>query len=180
MSLQDDLNRMAPKLRRFTRALVAGHPRLCQDADVLVREALRRAAEMTGSPSRTELAIQVYALLTQTHRDAVQRAKLGESAAVEKGGLHASPHPSAEAARCARRGDVSRALAGLKLEEKEALALVVIERLSYAEAARILQISRPILIARLGRARAQLGETLETREPAPKAKARPSYLRLVK
>ena len=72
-----------------------------------------------------------------------------------------------------------RQLLALALEEREALLLVVLEGFSYAQAARILKISRTVLIMRLAWARAALSE-IAPETPSRPAKTRPSYLHVVK
>ncbi|PNG25347.1 hypothetical protein CR492_14250 [Methylocella silvestris] len=84
----------------------------------------------------------------------------------------ASAHTSTDA--------IGPALGALKLEEREALLLVALEGFSYVEAARILKISRPLLIARLSRARDRLPRDLSDGSPARRAKSQAPYLRLVK
>jgi len=68
----------------------------------------------------------------------------------------------------------------LKLEEREALLLVVLEGLSYAQAARVLKDFSAHFACRLSRARAALGDILSIETPPNKAKLRPAHLRLVK
>lgn len=182
MSLRDDLNLRAPRLRRYARALVAAHPGPSEIADDLVQTTLRRALEV-GLPGRGfDLDIHLYSLITELHREALRAASLGSSAAFEKGSPYARGlHPAEKMpSLCSPRDKLSGALGGLKLEEREALLLIVLEGLSYARAARVLKISRPIVIARLSRARERLRETLRTETTAHKAKPRPAYLRLVK
>lgn len=182
MSFRDDLNFRAPRLRRYARALVAAHPGPSEIADDLVHATLQRALEI-GIPGRWfDLDIHLYSLVTELHREALRAASLGSSAALETGNPYTRGLRPVEKmpSLCSPRDKLSGALGGLKLEEREALLLVVLERLSYAQAARVLKISRPILIARLARARDRLGETLQTKTSAHKAKLRPAYLRLVK
>ena len=62
----------------------------------------------------------------------------------------------------------------LPLDQREVLLLVVLEQLTYDEAATILSLPRSSIVARLARARAALAMAGE--EPG----ARPAYLRLVK
>lgn len=84
------------------------------------------------------------------------------------------------AALSSPRDKFAEALLSLALEEREALLLVVLEGFSYAQAARILKISRAVLVARLAQARAALGEIPAPEFASRPAKVLPSYLRLVK
>lgn len=62
--------------------------------------------------------------------------------------------------------ELSRAIDGLPLEQKETLLLVTLEGMAYAEAASILDIPLGTLMSRLGRARANLRlSTGEAQEP---------------
>ncbi len=183
MDLRNELNSSAPRLRRYARALAAGHPGPSEIADDLVHAALLRALEIcVPSHQRGDLAIQLYSLVTEIHRDALRSANLRASAVVEKGNSYASGLRPTEKMHslCSPRDKLSGALAGLKIEEREALLLVALEGLSYAQAARVLKISRPILLARLARAREALGLVLAMETPPVRAKPRPSHLRLVK
>jgi RNA polymerase sigma-70 factor, ECF subfamily len=78
------------------------------------------------------------------------------------------------------REEFAGLLSALSLEEREALLLVVVEGFNYLQAARILKISRGVLIARLARARAKLGQRGVPQPPMQPARTRPSYLRVVK
>ena len=78
------------------------------------------------------------------------------------------------------RNNFAAALLALPLEEREALLLVVLEGFSFAQAARILKISRTALVMRLARARAALNEIAAPETPSRPVKTRPSYLRVVK
>ncbi|WP_036261952.1 RNA polymerase sigma factor [Methylocapsa aurea] len=182
MNWRDDLNLIAPRLRRFARALVAGHPGPSQAADDLVQAALRRALENGVPGRRLDLDIHLYSLMIEMHRDSLRAAKADAGAALEKGSFYAGGIRPAEKMPnlCAPRQKLSGALGGLTLEEREALLLVALEGFGYAHAARILKISQPILIARLARARAALGD-LQMSEPTQhKTKLAPTHLRVVK
>ena len=82
------------------------------------------------------------------------------------------------------RSTFADTLLALSLEEREALLLVALEGFTHAQAARILKISRTILVARLARARAALGDIPAAEfasHPAKvPAKVFPSYLHVVK
>jgi RNA polymerase sigma-70 factor (ECF subfamily) len=176
MSLRDELKLLAPRLRRFARALAAGHPGENECADGLVRSALLKTLEIGGPRRLSDLNIHLYGLLVELHHDAAQNSSLSATSAL---GGHAGGVRSAELPPPSSRETLPGALAGLALEEREALALVVVERFSYAQASRILKISRPVLMARLSRARNVLGERLAGATPS-KSKPRPSHLRVVK
>lgn len=182
MHLRDDLNLNAPRLRRYARALVTGHPGPSVIADDLVHATLARGLESGSLGRRADLALHLYSLLTELHREALRTARFGASAAVEKGGSCTGGLRPAEkmSGLCSPRDRLSGALAGLKLEEREALLLVVLEGFSYAQAARVLKVSRPILLARLSRAREALGGSLSMEAPPHKARLHPPHLRLVK
>lgn len=180
MSLRDELHLLAPRLRRFSRALVAGCAGPNESADDLVQTALFRTLK-AGTPGRlADLSLHLYGLITELHREALHNADICASAALEHRGGQAGGARAADVPQQHSLDRLSRSLAGLKLEEREALLLVVLERFSYAQAARILKVSRPILISRLARARAGLGERLCATSPSPSTKSRQSHLRLVK
>lgn len=181
MNVQDDVILSAPRLRRYARALVAGHPGPSDFADDLVQATLRRVLDAGLPGRRDDVDIHLYALLTDMHRETVRRGSVGLSAARESGGSYAGALHATErmASPAASRDRLSGALGRLRLEDKEALLLVVLEAFSHAQAARILKISQAILIARLSRARATLGE-VSAETVAQRSKVRPAHLRLVK
>lgn len=182
MSYQDELAILTPRLRRYARALAAAHPAPNDMADELVRAALQRMFNL-GMPSRWfDLDLRAYSILTELHRDALHNVKLGTGAALQKGqGCVIGLRPANMASSLgAPRDKLSYALASLPLEEKEALLLVVLEGFSYARAARILKISRAVLIARLGRARESFGVALDAATTLRSGKTHPPHLRVVK
>lgn len=182
MSFRDELISLTPRLRRYARALVSAHPAPNDLADELVRAALQNMLD-SGIPGRWfDLEIRAYSALTQLHREAWKGAGLDARAALERGhscagGLHAAKRTEGSAAP---RDRLSSALGTLGLEEREALLLVVLEGFDYARAARILKMSRAVLIARLSRARDTLGRALNSEGPANTSKSRAPHLRLVK
>jgi RNA polymerase sigma-70 factor (ECF subfamily) len=179
VALRDDLNLCAPRLRRYARALAGGHPAPNEIADDLVQAILPRALEAGAAIGLAgpDLHLHLYALLTEWHRE-----RLGVNARIEKenftaGGPRAAAKPTLSAPP---RDKFANALLSLALEEREALLLVVLEGFSHAQAARILKISRTVLVARLARARAALGEIPAMEFASRPARVLPSYLRLVK
>lgn len=186
MSLRVDLNLIAPRLRRCARALVGAHPGPNEAADALVAAALRQVFAECGALAAADLETAAYATLFELNRAEARAAELGapsqgaRRAWIKAGGGRSGAPPETLPQFAASSDALPGALLALKLEEREALLLVALEGFSYARAARILKVSRSILLARLGRAR----ERLPTRPPAEAAprrpKALPLHLRLVK
>ena len=182
MTVRDELSVMTPRLRRYARALMQASPAPNDAADELVHAAFMRTLDSGLSERRPDLAIQVYAHLTQLHRES--RHQLPVSAEDNALTLHGDDslaragHSNALHASALPRG-LCAALASLRLEEREALLLVALEGFNYAQAARILHISRGGLIARLGRARGRLVEALSETPAQPPAR-RALHLRVVK
>lgn len=146
-----EIEAAVPALRRYARALTRDIDR----ADDLVQDCLERALVKRGlfrplGPVRAWL----FAMLVNLHRNSLRGAKRrGE--AVD---LDAVPEPSVPPPQPGHLAlvELDRAIGTLPLEQKEALLLVTLEGLSYAEAARILEIPVGTLMSRLGRARATL------------------------
>jgi RNA polymerase sigma-70 factor, ECF subfamily len=149
--LRTELIALLPRLRRFARALA----RNTHDADDLVQIALERAL-VHAAQRRTDsqLSSWVFGILRNAwideQRSRGRQARLfapaeaGEEVADTAGA--ASPELLA----------VQEALAQLPEEQRVAVALVLIEGLSYKEAAHIMQIPIGTLTSRLARARAAL------------------------
>ncbi len=182
MALRDDLISCAPGLCRYARALVTGQPEPSEIADELVHAVLLRTWE-AGTGLRLagqDLHLHLYTLLTERHRERLAAGRMGGKAQMEKENFYAGRPRAARDQPAPPRDKIAAALLALALEEREALLLVVLEGFSYAQAARILKISRTVLIMRLACARAALREIPAPATPSRPAKVRPSYLRLVK
>ncbi len=184
MASQDDLTSCAPRLCRFARALAAGRPAPNKTADDLVHTIMQRTLEAGDSLrlAGAELHLHLYSRLVELHRERLAAVSLGAKAHREKENSCArGPRAAAKAPFAALpRDKFAGALLALSLEEREALLLVVLEGFSYAQAARILKISRTMLLARLARARAALDEILAPESVPHPGKVLPSYLRVVK
>lgn len=182
VALRDDLNSCAPRLCRYARALVTGHPGPCEIADDLVHAILLRTLEAGCPLSGPDLHLHLYTLLTEWHRERPAAGTMGAKAHMEKENFHAGgPRAAGKPPLPASpRDEFASALLALALEEREALLLVVLEGFGYPQAARILKISRTVLVMRLARARAALSEIFAAESSSRPAKALPSYLRVVK
>ena len=156
--LRDELNSLTPRLRRYARALTSGTANPSELADDLVHATLMRAlgARHIGAPA--ELLIRLYATVTQLNREIAVSSQQARAAGAGRPTLIATgPNFSS-----ARQTQLSAGLLGLSLEAREALLLVGLEGFGYAEAARILRISRSVLISRLTQARTALDAALRT------------------
>ena len=175
-TLREDLNALTPRLRRYARALATGGPGSSDLADDIVHATLMRAMGSRHLGTPADRVIRVYATVTQLHREV---ATSGRQALAASAGR---PVPSASGAgypAAARSTKMMASLMNLPLEDREALLLVAVEGFDYADAGRILRVSRPQLLSRLTQARTALDRQLGgQREPAPRARAVP-HLRLV-
>lgn len=171
--MRDDLTSMTPRLRRYARALATGSAEPSDLADTLVHATLMRAmgARSLGS---LDLSVRLFATVTQMHRD-LAPAERGELAV---GGARRAPASTAAPVPTNR---LAAALLRLAVEEREALLLVALEGFDHGTAARILRLSRPVLIERLTRARVALDRCLAGPSPAATAGPAPRapHLRLV-
>jgi len=182
--LAEEFDAYAPQLYRFACALVSGRPGPCSDAAGLVRAALASVLgrSFTFWLKGDHLRIRLYAALIQKYRGKAGQGQRGPIGCRPPHNFHvATQNGGANASMIAQAPDrLAAALLDLKLDEREALLLVVLGGFSYAQAARILKVPQSILAGRLARARAALDQTLPCENEARCAKSRPSYLRLVK
>jgi RNA polymerase sigma-70 factor (ECF subfamily) len=156
----DDLRRqlleLLPRLRRFARALA----RNMHDADDLVQVALERAltrsAQLhTGAPLAPWMFGIVRNAWTDELRSRGRRARLFAPAEAGEQAVDASAGPHTEVLA------VQEALARLPAEQRSAVALVLIEGLSYKEAAYIMDVPVGTLTSRLARGREALQAMLD-------------------
>ena len=147
-----EIEACVPALRRYARALT----RNADVADDLVQDCLERALARRGlfrpqGPVRAWL----FTILLNLYRNGLRTSRRrGETVAIED--MPSEPMtPAAQPGHMAL-AEIARAIEALPPEQKEALLLVVLEGVSYAEAAGILGIPQGTLMSRLSRARAAL------------------------
>ena len=153
--LREELVRLLPRLRRFARALT----RDAHDADDLVQIAVERALTRAGQlRPDTPLSSWMFGIVRNAWLDELRArgrrarlfapAELGEQVGDASQGAHADLLA------------VQDALARLPEEQRAAVALVLIEGLSYKEAAYIMEVPIGTLTSRLARGREALQEML--------------------
>ena len=156
--LSAELVTLLPRLRRFARALT----RDPHDADDLVQVALERAlARAHQLRPDAALAAWVFGILRHAWIDELRaRARSERVFAPEESGQNVG---DAGQGAQAERLSVQDAMARLPQDQRLAVALVLIEGLSYKEAAHAMDVPIGTLTSRLARARealqAMLGES---------------------
>lgn len=157
----DEMTQSVPALRRYANALT--HDR--DTADDLVQDCLERAIRKRAlwrpdGPLRPWL----YRVLLNVWRNNLRsRSRRPGHVSIDQvaGQLFV---PAAQNGRVAL-AEMARAIEKLSDEHREALLLVVVEGLSYGEAAQILEIPLGTLMSRLGRARSALARMTQEDQP---------------
>ena len=148
----DEIESSVPALRRYARALT----RNADHADDLVQDCLERAIRKQALWKPTgPLKAWLFRILLNLYRNELRLARRrGDHVPVDTLLVEPAVAP-AQPGRIALN-ELSRAIATLVDDQREALLLVVLEGLSYSEAATALDIPMGTLMSRLGRARAAL------------------------
>ena len=138
-----------PRLRRYARALVGER----SAADDLVQDTLERALNKLHLWKRgTDLRAWLFTVMHNVHVNQVRSRR--EYAALDADALELPVRATQEVGLEMR--DMERMLARLPVEQREVLLLVVLEDLSYDEAASALGIPIGTVMSRLSRARERL------------------------
>jgi RNA polymerase sigma-70 factor, ECF subfamily len=154
-SIRDGLAALVPRLRRFGRALARNQ----DDADDLVQIAIERALRNAAQwQPGTRLDHWVIGIMRNAWIDET-RARKRRSAvfAPEEMGERVGDTPMESVGEML---DIQDAVAQLPEEQRIAVALVLVEGLSYREAAELLEIPIGTLTSRLARARTSLQDVL--------------------
>lgn len=152
-----------PRLRRYARALL----RDSAAADDLVQDSLERAVgrwhqRRGDGDARSWLFTILHNLAMNRLR---QDARRGRHLPVEAASPDAIEHPADQEAGLHHR-DMLEALGRLPHDQRAILLLVGVEELSYADAAKALDVPIGTVMSRLSRARTRLREELSGREAA--------------
>jgi RNA polymerase sigma factor (sigma-70 family) len=158
-AFERELLTLLPRLRRFARALA----RDAADADDLVQVALERAlkARAQWAPG-TRLDSWMMKIVRNCWIDeARSRARRARTFVPEEEGAAIGVDAHEEIEMKAEMRDVDKAMNSLPPEQREAIALVLVEGLAYREAAELLDIPMGTLTSRLTRGRQALAQMLE-------------------
>ncbi len=148
--MREGLIPLLPRLRRLARAL-AGQ---VADADDLVQIVLERALTR-ATQWRPDAALDkwVFAIARNAWRDELRaRGRSHNLFAPEEAGASTADGASAPVQKL----ELAAALATLPPDHREVVALVLVEGLSYSEAAELLEVPVGTVTSRLARARAAL------------------------
>ena len=152
MDFLDEIETCVPALRRYARALTRNADR----ADDLVQDCLERAIRKRGLFAPTgPLQAWLFRMLVNLWRNSL-RAERRRGEHVTFDAMPVEPSIPAPQTERIALGEMSRALDRLPDEQRETLLLVVLEGVTYEEAARILGIPIGTVMSRLSRARAAL------------------------
>jgi RNA polymerase sigma factor (sigma-70 family) len=158
-AFERELLTLLPRLRRFARSLA----RDAADADDLTQVALERALKARDQwQPGTRLDAWMMRIMRNCWIDEVRaRTRRAQTFAPEEAGLTVGDEGHRDIERTAEMQDVDRAMDTLPPEQREAVALVLVEGLAYKEAAEILDIPMGTLTSRLTRGRQALVRQLE-------------------
>jgi RNA polymerase sigma factor (sigma-70 family) len=151
-SFESDMIALLPRLRRFAHALA----RSPSDADDLCQATIERAlkARAQWQPG-TRLDSWMYRIMRNQWIDETRaRGRRDQTFAPEEAGVHVGAAAAQEMAL--ELTDLDRAMDRLPDEQREAIALVLVEGLAYKEAAAVLDVPMGTLTSRLSRGREAL------------------------
>ena len=158
-AFERELLSLLPRLRRLARALA----RDAADADDLTQVTLERALKARDQwEPGTRLDAWMMRIMRNCWIDEVRsRTRRAQTFATEDAGALVATPAHEDIERNAEMHDVDRAMNALPAEQREAIALVLVEGLAYREAADILEIPMGTLTSRLTRGRQALAQMLE-------------------
>lgn len=157
----DEIEEHVPSLRRYAYALT--HNR--DLADDLVQDCLERAIRKRRLWRPTgPLRAWLFKVLLNIYRNDLRRSRRAP-AAVSIESLAVEPQASGVQSGRLALAETAKAIEKLPGEQREALLIVILEGMSYREAADVLGIPVGTLMSRIGRARSALREMTGNNEP---------------
>ena len=154
--IRAELGALLPRLRRFARALAKN----VDDADDVVQIALERALERADQWNRnSKLESWMFGIIRNAWIDEVRgRARRGAIFAPEVAGLDVGVEVIE---REIEATSIQEAMARLPEEQREVVALVLVEGLTYQQTADLLEVPIGTVTSRLARGREALQKTLD-------------------
>lgn len=162
-----EITACVPALRRYAHALTRNPDR----ADDLVQDTVERAIRKQGLWRPTgPLQAWLFRMLLNLYRnDARSRRRRGDQIPIDGLAVELAV-PAPQPGRVAL-AELAQAIALLPADQREALLLVVLEGMSYADAAGVLGIPAGTLMSRLGRARAALRQATGAAPAEPRLRS---------
>ena len=153
-----ELLALLPRLRRFARALAVD----TADADDLCQVALERALKAEAQWQRgTRLDSWMYRIMRNCWIDEVRaRKRRSETFVAEEEGAEVGEADDRRIEARVELSNVDRAMKKLPPEQREVIALILVEGLAYKEAAELLELPMGTVTSRLVRGRQALMEML--------------------
>jgi len=164
-----------PRLRRYARSLAFD----VNSADDLVQSVLERAlGHWRQFDPRRDIVLWLLSIAHNAHLDTLRRDRRLDVLPPERVTevLDARQPLGGDAGL---RLDLTAALERLTPDQRSALLLVLVEQLSYAEAAEVLQVPAGTVMSRVSRARVAMREWLDGSAAAPRSTAAKPDLRRV-
>lgn len=164
-----------PRLRRYARSLVFD----VHTADDLVQSTLERAlGHWRQFDPRRDLVLWLLSIAHNAHLDNLRRDRRMDVLPPERvnDALDAQQPMDGDVGL---RLDLSAALARLSHDQRSALVLVLVEQLSYAEAADVLQVPAGTVMSRVSRGRVVMRDWLDGSSAASRSAARPELRRVI-
>jgi RNA polymerase sigma factor (sigma-70 family) len=155
--LKAEIAALLPRLRRFARTLTNAHR---DDADDLVQLAVEKAlTRLSQWQPGTRVDSWMFRIMQNAWIDEIRSRQRRSETALDEETLDALA--PAEPGRLAEQLALRRAIASLGEEQRTVVGLVLVEGLSYAEAAEVLGWPIGTVTSRLARAREQLQTLLD-------------------
>ncbi len=158
-AFERELLTLVPRLRRFARSLA----RDAADADDLTQVALERALKARGQlQPGTRMDSWMLRIMMNCWIDEVRsRTRRSQTFAPEEEGVGVPSSTAGDFERAAEMQAIDQAMNELPPEQREVIALVLVEGLSYREAADVLDLPMGTVTSRLNRGRQALARKLE-------------------
>lgn len=158
MSFEHDVLAILPRLRRFAASLSRDRA----DGDDLCQAALERALKARDQwQPGTRLDSWIYRIMRNLWIDEARaRQRAAKTFAPAEAGENVGHAGDQDIEAHVHLSDVDRAMQALPDEQREAIALVLVEGLSYKEAAAVLGVPMGTLTSRLVRGRGALIELM--------------------